>query len=55
MLMILYIKNKEKYDLNFDYNKMDPHPFSLACVRYIFVAILLKIEIKNIKRGKCKF
>jgi len=33
MLMILYIKNKEKYYSNFDYHKMHPHDFhSHVCV-----------------------
>jgi len=27
MLLILYIKNREKYDLIFDFNKMDTHNF----------------------------
>jgi len=31
--MILYIKRSEKYDSNFDYNKMDPSSFSLSCAR----------------------
>jgi len=34
---------------------MDPHPFSLACVRYLFVAILLKIKIKKNIKGSVDF
>lgn len=32
IIMIFYIKNREKYDLNFNYNKMDSHDFSMSCV-----------------------
>lgn len=53
--MILYIKNEEKCYSNFGCNKMDLHPFSLACVFYIIFDIRLKIEIKILRKISVDF
>jgi len=53
--MILYMKRREKYDSNFDYNKIDPHSFFHWYVCVNFHCYTLKLKIKNIKGVKCRF
>lgn len=45
--MILYIKNSEKYDSSFDYNKMNLHHFLSSYVCQIFILILKNMNVNG--------